>query len=156
MFAGENSTNDSNAGLEAFTLLSGLPGIGVRVALDLFVLWIPFKLAAQADRYVGKVTGSHGPMVAKDIRDRFAAILHALEEVLHVVGRVLALVDVLYGVRGKWFVLQAINRVALKLAPTNEEFALGALEKDTVALGRTAHDVNFDVVWETTTNVEVV
>ena len=88
-----------DVGLEAFALLAGLPGVGVLVVHHLLGLRIPFELAAQADRYVGKVAGSHCPVVTEDIGDRFATVLHALEEILHVIGRVFALVDLLYGVR---------------------------------------------------------
>ena len=52
---------------EAFALLAGLPFVGFLVPDDLFLFRIPFDLPAQADRDVGQVTGSHGPVMGVNV-----------------------------------------------------------------------------------------
>ena len=73
-------------------------------------------------------------MVTKDIGDGFAAILHTLEEVLHVVGRVLALVDFLYRVGCQGFVFQFIYCISPNSSATDEKVALSPFEENAVAI----------------------
>lgn len=95
---------ESGRDFVALSLFAFLPLVGFVVADDLFGLGVPIELAAEADGDVGQVASGHGPMVCGDVADGQRAVFATLEEVGHVVARLLALAQPAQGILGQGLV----------------------------------------------------